>query len=78
MGKRFVSVIAKFTEDGQVVPLSIEWEDGRSFPVDKVLNVCRAASLKAGGIGMRYTCRIRHKQVHLFRDEDAWFMETEG
>ena len=60
-----------------MIPLSIEWEDGRSFEIDKVLDVCRAASLKAGGIGIRYTCRVRHKQVYLFKDEDSWFMETD-
>ena len=59
------------------MPLSLEWEDGRSFEIDKVLDVRKAASQKAGGIGVRYTCRIRNKQVYLFKDEDMWFIETE-
>lgn len=78
MGKKYVSVVARFSEDGKVMPLSLEWEDGCSFEIDKVLDVRRAASQKAGGIGVRYTCRIRNKQVYLFKDEDIWFIETEA
>jgi len=35
----------------------------------------QAASLKAGGQGMRYTCRIAGKQVFLFCDDGRWFVE---
>jgi len=31
-------------------------------------------NLKAGGMGIRYTCRICNKQVYLFNDEGKWFM----
>jgi hypothetical protein len=36
-----------------------------------------APSLKAGGHGMRYTCRIAGKQVYLFFDdlENRWYIE---
>ena len=51
------------------------WEDGRKFPIDRVMDVRQAASLKAGGQGMRYTCRIAGKEVYLFCDEGKWFLE---
>lgn len=36
----------------------------------------RAASLKAGGVGMRYTCMVEGKAVHLYyEDDNHWFME---
>ena len=73
--KKFISVIAQFFEDGTVKPLTIIWEDGRKFDIDKILDIRKSASLKAGGIGIRYTCRIRHKQIYLFKDDDIWFME---
>jgi hypothetical protein len=76
MGKVFVQVIAEHNVEGQIKPLSITWEDGRVFEVDRLLDVRMAASLKAGGQGIRYTCRIRGKQVYLFHDDGRWFMES--
>lgn len=70
-----VAVNVRHEVDGRQTPLSIIWEDGRAFDIDRVLDVRRAASLKAGGCGERYTCRIRNKQIYLFDEEGIWFME---
>ncbi len=70
-----LEVIAKFDVNGNIRPVSIVWEDGRVFPVDRILDIRKAASLKAGGLGMRYICRICGKTVTLFNDENHWFME---
>ena len=64
-----LKVQAEFDIDGSIRPTSIVWEDGRVFAIDRVLDIRRAASLKAGGMGMRYTCRICGKVVNLFNDE---------
>ncbi len=71
-----LKVNAVFDLDGSIRPTSIVWEDGRTFAVDRILDSRRAASLKAGGVGMRYTCRICGKVVNLFNDENHWFMEA--
>lgn len=73
--KVFVEVIAKFDPDGVVTPLAIIWEDGRRFEIDKVLDMRKAASLKAGGIGIRYTCRIKNKETYLYYEGPNWFVE---
>lgn len=73
--KVFVEVTAKFDTEGNVIPLSIRWEDGSVFEIDKILDTCRAASLKAGGQGIRYTCRINGHQTFLFYEEPRWFVE---
>ena len=65
-----LKVQAEFDIDGSIRPTSIVWEDGRVFAIDRVLDIRRAASLKAGGMGMRYTCRICGKVVNLFNDEN--------
>ena len=70
-----LEVNAKFDLDGTVRPISIIWEDGRVFAVDRVLDMHRAASLKAGGVGIRYICRICGKTVTLLNEEGKWFME---
>ncbi|HAN21864.1 MAG: hypothetical protein A2Y15_06335 [Clostridiales bacterium GWF2_36_10] len=70
-----IAVNVRHETDGKITPLSIIWEDGRTFDIDRISDIRRAASLKAGGVGMRYTCRIRNKQIYLFDEEGCWFME---
>lgn len=74
--KAFVKVVSETNVEGVVRPLSFVWEDGRIYPVDRILDVRRAASLKAGGMGIRYTCMVQGRQVHLFYEEPCWFIEA--
>ena len=55
--KVYVGVDARFDTEGRIIPLPITWEDGRVYGIDRVLDMRRAASLKAGGAGTRYTVR---------------------
>ena len=74
--KVFVEVIAEHGIDGRTKPLAIRWEDGRVFEIERILDVRQAASLKAGGCGIRYTCRIRGKETYLFDEEGKWFVDA--
>ena len=71
-----LKVNAEFDIDGTIRPTSIVWEDGRVFEIDRILDVRQAPSLKGGGLGIRYTCRICGKVVNLYNDENKWFMEA--
>ena len=73
--KVFVKVLAEFDLQGKLAPRVLFWEDGRRFEIDRVLDVRRAASLKVGGSGMRYTCRIQGRPVYLFQDGNQWYVE---
>ena len=68
-------VDARFDTDGRIMPLSITWEDGRVYGIDRVLDMRRAASLKAGGAGTRYTVRIGRSETYLFNEDGRWFVE---
>jgi len=72
----YVRVVVEYDEAGGVRPLSIAWEDGRRFDVDRLLDVRRAVSTKVGGQGIRYTCRIRGHEIYLFEDDGRWFVEA--
>lgn len=74
--KVYVDVLIKQDKDGRITPLEVTWEDGKKYEVDKVTQVCRAASMKAGGCGIRYTCQIQNKETYLFLEENKWFMES--
>jgi len=75
--KVYVDVEAIF-QDGCLRPTSVIWVDGRKYLIDRVIDCRRAASLKAGGIGIRYTCRIAGQEKYLFYEgNNLWFMEVE-
>lgn len=76
MRKVFVDVIVKYTKDGNKIPLRVIWEDGRRFEVDRIIDIRRAASLKAGGQGLRFKCRICGYETFLWLEEDRWFVEA--
>lgn len=76
--KIYVSVKAVFYPDGGFEPTTLVWEDGREYEIERVTDIRRAASLKAGGVGIRYTCKVRGREVYLFLEEDRWFMERKG
>jgi len=76
MRKVFVDVVVKYTKDGQKVPLTVIWEDGRHYDIGSVIDTSRAASLKAGGQGLRYKCRINGRETFLWLEDGRWFVEA--
>ena len=75
--KIYVHVTADFYPDGRLHPVQIIWKDGRKFPIDCITDCRRAASLKAGGCGIRYTCMISGRPHYLFYEENyKWFVEA--
>jgi len=74
--KHYVEVLSRTDEDGRITPVSIKWDDGRTFEIDRVLDVRQAASLKVGGTGVRYLIRIGHTTTYLFHEDPRWFVES--
>ncbi len=66
MFKKYVKVTATFDCDGSLVPNYIFWDDNKRYPIDRITDVRYATSLKAGGCGIRYTCRILGKEQKFF------------
>ena len=75
--KQYISVTAKFDSDGNILPIKINWDDGRSFDIDRITDIRYAASLKAGGAGIRYTCRIKQTEKYLYLEDNRWFINNE-
>lgn len=82
--KVYVDVTAKFNSDGFLIPISLTWEDGHIFEIDRVTDIRQAAAMKAGGQGDRYTIWVRGKQSYLFFERNCsltgnnlgrWFVE---
>ncbi|GHU78611.1 hypothetical protein AGMMS49992_29560 [Clostridia bacterium] len=77
--KVYIDVTEQRMKDGRLIPLKLTWEDGASYEIDRILDVRPAASLKAGGSGIRYTVRIGERQTNMFLEqmegEARWFVE---
>lgn len=73
--RKNITVIAQMRNDGMVIPLSIKWDDGQTFDISKVCDVKKQASLKGGGMGFRFTCKISGKEKYLWLDGYTWFVE---
>ncbi|NLP37455.1 MAG: hypothetical protein GX357_07365 [Firmicutes bacterium] len=73
--KTYVQVEARFYPDGKLEPVCFWW-NGRRISIDRVIDIRQACSLKAGGHGTRFTCRVSNKIIYLFFDQNGrWFVE---
>lgn len=77
MRKVIVSAVVRYDTEGNMAPLSFEWEDGTVYEIDRILDKCRIAS-QVGGIGLRYTVRVLGRQRYLYYDDldKVWFVEA--
>ena len=74
--KNMVDVLCVHYKSGHIKPLQVIWNDGRRFEVDKVISLDKHASVKSGGVGLRYTCRIHGQIRYLYlQDDNSWFIE---
>ncbi len=76
--KKYVEVISDTSADGVVTPLTVVWDTGVRYHIDKVLDRRQAHSLKTGGTGIRYTVRVGGQATYLFYDDyrGRWFVEA--
>lgn len=77
--KAYVDVTEVRLKDGRLIPISLVWEDNETYEIDKIIDIRPAATLKAGGTGIRYTVRIQNKITFMYLEEDCditrWFVE---
>lgn len=74
--KKYVEVTAQFDVEGTIIPRVIQWDDGTKYEIDRIVDIRPAASLKAGGAGIRYTCRIHGREKYLWLEKTKWFVEA--
>ena len=68
-----VGVTLKVSPEGNVRPLTITFENGKTYTIDRLKERKRAAATKVGGTGIRYTVVIQNRETYLFEDEGKWF-----
>lgn len=73
-----VGVTLKVSPEGDIRPLDITFENGKTYPIDRLKDRRRAAASKVGGTGIRYTVIIKRQETFLFEDEGKWFVEAKN
>jgi len=76
--KALVQVHVIISTDRVKTPVSLTFEDGREYIIDRICGRRRAEATKVGGTGMRYTIMVSGRQTYLFEDEDQWFVEAKN
>lgn len=74
--RKYVSMDVLHTEEGKIIPTRLHWDNGKTYEIDKVIDVRPGFSLKAGAAGMRYTCMILGKERYLYLADGRWFVEA--
>ena len=72
MKKVYVQVDSKKTDNGAIEPLTISWQDGRIWNIDRVIHSC--ASLDGDYEGIRYTVIIGSAEKYIYRTGHAWYV----
>ena len=85
--KVYVSVEVSIGKDGGMRPLSIEWENGRVYLIDRVTDVRMGTAMRSGGTGDRYTIWIDGHKSYLYFERSEklfgpnigrWFVERKA
>ena len=71
----YIGVMCEHMPNGTLRPVFFRTEESDWIPIDRVTDVRRAASLKHGGQGMRYSCYVCDRLIYLFHDREYWFSE---
>ena len=73
--KRYVEVDVRFTSDGKIRPLAINYDKSHIYGIDRVLAVRRGTS-RLGGKGQCFTCMICGQKRNLWLEKGKWFVEA--
>ncbi len=72
--KVFVDVLVEHTRGGRRIPRLVTFENGRNFPIDRVLSAHRAKNCFPGEAGICYSVRIGRRETFLYEEGERWFV----
>lgn len=73
--KRYVDMVVHVDKEGHILPKILIWDNGVQYPIDKIMEIRKAASV-VGGCGILYRCRINGQVRNLFYERNRWFIES--
>jgi len=79
-GREYVNVVADYSAEGKVRPVSIRFDEGEALPVTEIISVTHMSATKWGGAETRYYVRIAGREHYLYFEGAArgltqrWFV----
>ena len=73
MNRTFVQVICNHLDNGAVIPMEIQWNDGRKWKIKRVIHACESPDGEYEGI--RYSVLIGRSVRYLYQLGDRWYVE---
>ncbi len=70
--KIYVQVDSERRDNGDIVPQTISWADGRVWGIDRVIHSC--SSLVGEYEGIRYTVIIGSEEKYIYRTGHSWYV----
>ncbi len=74
--KVYVEVLVRFKKEGGMRPVAVVWEDGRAFPIDKIIKTGLAPGKTGAVLPIRYVCAFGEKIRPLYFEKERWYVET--
>lgn len=69
--REYVDVYCRMGRDGAIEPACVVWRDGRSFPIDEVLEPGHFGSTARGRQTARYRVRLGRHETDLYLERRA-------
>lgn len=69
--REYVDVVARFSRNGTVEPVAVQWRDGRSFFVDEVLGIEPFGGARRATSTDRYRVRFGDHETDLYLERNA-------
>lgn len=74
--KKRVAVMSLCEPDGQVIPVSLIWDNGRIFNMILIENRCMKPTEHIGEYAQDYYVAFGREKRHLYKDQYGWFIEV--
>ncbi|NLB27613.1 MAG: hypothetical protein GX819_01500 [Clostridiaceae bacterium] len=78
MERRYVTVVAEITPQGDLFPLKLRFDDGSEFTINRRLQTPQRNTAKDGSTDWRFACLVDNRPVTLFYDAAShrWSIES--
>lgn len=73
-----VAVKMMHKKTGEIIPLTITFDNGREIVIDKVLQKRQGHTLKAFAPGWMYYCQTGKRKYYLHYDNEKWYIERKN
>ena len=72
-----VDVLVRHSTSGKLKPAAILYDDGKTYPIEKVTECFYAKAAKTDGeVALRYTIRVHGKVTYLYEKDGIFFVEA--